>query len=653
MTADEKTVYPSTNHPFFLHIAISGAIWLLMGLSSASLFIVGNGNYLWLGRWARELSVFQLIRHVFRLSPEWAPKRLDVLFTPTLPDALLFIWFIASIGSLLALVLAVAGWITGFTNRRTRRGTARGWWPFCIQVSAFLAALLINGYGRQFMRLSLWLEALVVITLICLVAVVIARPSRWIMSRVKPGRFAPPAALAFIVLAISAWPALKGPARKDPPLSPTPATLPVALPERALLITIDATRADHTSMGGYFRDTTPALARLASQGVYFENCLVPAPWTLPSMGAVLTGLSPLVHGMEYYNLGISGDITTLAETLRDKGVHTAAFFTGPYLLKKYGFNRGFQDYDDFGASLGEHEPIAEKVTEKVLAWLDRNAERPFFVSVHFFDPHRAYSPPPPYDTIFQEREQASKDSADMQGAPDYYSSVQHLVNLYDGEIAYTDAQIERILDRLKSLGIFDDMLIIITADHGDEFLEHGMMSHSQSLYQELIHVPLVVHFPRGLSQNLPSGARSDYPVTHEDIFPTVLEAFGLLPPPDREGTSLFSVPSAPGSGCQRARIAHTIYFNYYKICIVTDNIKYIQTYNPDSRSEELYDLETDPGEKINLVNDRPEIAESMRRELFKRIRELRSKREAYGHNPEPLELDVKAIEKLKALGYLE
>ena len=267
-----------------------------------------------------------------------------------------------------------------------------------------------------------------------------------------------------------------------------------------LLVTLDTTRADRVGCYGYKKAKTPNLDFLAANGVMFSDAYCQVPLTLPSHCSLLTGTYPLynqVHNNGFYYLDHSH--LTLAEVLREEGFKTAAFVSSFTVDSRFGIDQGFDSYDDtFDADEILKNFRSEKRAEKVFTsfshWLDRNFDQKFFCWVHFFDPHVPYDPPSPFKEEFPERP-------------------------YDGEIAYMDYYIGRIVDKLKTKNIFDKTFIILAGDHGEAFGEKDEIDHGYFIYDATLRIPLILHFPKRLPSNKVVESRARL----IDIAPTVLE----------------------------------------------------------------------------------------------------------------------------------
>jgi len=428
-------------------------------------------------------------------------------------------------------------------------------------------------------------------------------------------------------------------------------------PPNVIVISLDTVRADHLSVYGYHRSTTPNLSRLAEDGVVFEQAFTQTPWTVPSHMSVFTSLYPSVHSITH--LTPQSDMSTmLPEILRDAGYLTAAF-VAPVLSEDYGFAKGFDHY----VRAGRVRP-ADIMVDRALEWLAGDPsepnlrEQPFFLFLHLFDAHHPYAPPWPFDTAYvtdyrSDIRELSQSHPYTQEKDLTDEELTEVVALYDGEIAYTDFALGRFFDALRDLRLFDGSLIVVFGDHGEGFLEHGLMNHGNSVYEELIRVPLLLRLPGGRS----AGERVGEPVQLIDIAPTILQELDLEPTPMMQGAFLFDSVLTDGS----RRFAFVS--EAYATCVRTDSFKIIE--NPPSRVQtipraldvdyELYDLAEDPGEENNLAVEQPERLASMieflhrldegNRELRREIRDALEVHE--------LDLSEEQERELRALGYVQ
>jgi arylsulfatase A-like enzyme/predicted Zn-dependent protease len=389
-----------------------------------------------------------------------------------------------------------------------------------------------------------------------------------------------------------------------------------------LLISIDTCRADHLSCYGYPRHTTPHIDQLAAEGILFEKVVTPVPMTLPAHSSMLCGTNPPYHGVHTnleYHLGPSN--VTLPELLREQGMVTGAIISSFVLDARFGLNQGFDSYDDqFDEthSVGHiNERKGGEATTKALAWLDEHENAPFFLFLHYFDPHDPYQPPPPFDDRFA-------------GDP------------YAGEIAFVDQCVGQVIDRLKQLGLYESTLIIVTGDHGEMLGEHGETTHSYFVYQGAIRVPLIFKVP-GLRQ--PKRIRDLVGLV--DVVPTVCGLLGVDAPPAVVGEDLSPCfGSGKFSTKERFRYCESFTPGSYAanvlLAVTQGDWKYIQTTVP-----ELYDLSEDPKELHNRVDDRVERVLEMQAALAGVLnQELRPDAGS------ALAVDEEARGRLESIGYV-
>lgn len=413
-----------------------------------------------------------------------------------------------------------------------------------------------------------------------------------------------------------------------------------------VLITIDTLRSDHCSAYGYFRETTPRMARVAKEGARFELVYSPTSSTEPSFTTLFTSQYPISHGVLSNGYGVPPDLKMLAEILKENNYTTAGFVSSFVLDSKFGMNQGFLSYDDqfdaVGASSdtkvyhnqkveGGFDRRADKTTDKVLAWLNEKRGRPFFLWVHYFDPHQPYVPPDSYLKKF---------------LPAGASDLDQQIAAYDGEIRFVDDQMGRVLDVLDSEKFSSDSLVIITADHGEGLKQHGRMGHSWQIYEEAIRVPLVFYWPGQISPRTISGGS----VGLIDVTPTILEIAGMKSAiPGFQGMSLASyVRGEPSPDPDRKMYIQRRRYEKLKgdkFGIRYKNWKYIEAMEQDTR--ELYDLTLDPGELTNLFPQNPEKSNEL--SAF-----IESWKKKYHKNRTPFQvLSDEDRERLKALGYVQ
>lgn len=386
-----------------------------------------------------------------------------------------------------------------------------------------------------------------------------------------------------------------------------------------LLITLDTTRADRLEPYGASDVATPNLAALAADGVVFENAFAVAPITLVAHASILTGLDPTNHGV--HNNGthdLQERFETLAEGLRAEGYQTAAFVAASVLEKRFNLDQGFDHYDDdLSAGLTRHRHVvadrpASAVVDATLGWLDGvRDDAPWFVWVHFYDPHAVYAPPGEFREQYRGR-------------------------LYDGEIAYMDSQIGRLLKDSRAA----DAVWMVIGDHGESLGEHGEQTHGLLAYDATLRIPWIMRFPIG-----PRRARVRVPVSQVDLVPTLLGHLKIQTPGDLDGLNLMPLLRGQAKLPERDLYAETFlpYYTYgwAKLrSLRRGSIKWI-----DAPSPELYQTDKDPLELANIAALRPDLASALSAAL------LAHTARDDGDDP-TLQLDAATIAKLQALGYL-
>jgi len=411
-----------------------------------------------------------------------------------------------------------------------------------------------------------------------------------------------------------------------------------------VLILVDTLRADHLGCYGYQHNVSPNIDRLAAQSKVFTRCYSVAPWTLPSMVSIITSLYPEVHGVktEKDRLGDKG--TVLAEVLRGHGYSTGAVVTSSFLTGTWNFDRGFDFFSKKPAS-GHSGVTSAAATYHGRKFLKEQAKTPFFLMMHYFDPHTEYIEHGKFDFTSALGYKGPLE----QGMP--IIDVWPLINkklmtdddtaflkaLYDSEIAFTDACIGGLLETLKEMGVFENTLIILTSDHGEEFMDHGGLEHSRTLYEELIHVPLIIKMP-----NSSQPESLSIVVSVLDVFPTALDALSLPAQP-----GVFGISLAKSDSMQTDRVLFaSSYRDGDKMSALSGHLKLI--HNIKSGKREYYDLQKDPKESQPLDEpDRPE---------FQNLDHALEKWQEINAAQQPLsastELTNELSEELKSLGYL-
>lgn len=440
-----------------------------------------------------------------------------------------------------------------------------------------------------------------------------------------------------------------------------------------ILISIDTLRSDHLSCYGYRRRTSTNIDRLAEDGVIFLNARSQAPWTLPSHASMLTSLYPSSHGVRFYSsssfnfLSVAVDTLsesnlTLAEILQAIGFRTGAFTSMDWLSPMFGFDQGF---DRFEMDAQSH--TATTVVDKAIDWVGDEKTHPFFLFLHLFEVHQ-YAPPAKYDR-YQDADYRGK----LKDKPMMHkkiignlyeelsdADIRYIMAKYDGTINYVDSELGRFFEWLRKTDRYNNTLIIVTADHGEEFWDHGGTGHAFSLYDELLRVPLIIKPPgtKHSQRHRVSGAN----VGVIDIMPTVLDYLGLPQLSFFEGVTLRPFIEGKAQQSPRTLFAEdTFFFNSY--AIIQNDFKYIDNRIPPMdplnfsllfanirsfykfRSNELYRVDRDPDETLNLSKIEPDITSRMQVDLLEHIQNTKARQQ--------MEIDNKTVEQLRSLGYIK
>lgn len=305
-------------------------------------------------------------------------------------------------------------------------------------------------------------------------------------------------------------------------------------PPNIVLITMDTTRADHCSVHGYERDTTPNLRRLAEQGTRFDSAYSPTSTTASSHATIFTGLYPLTHRVLKNGIRLSDDFATLAERLQGEGYQTAAVVGSFAMAGKFGFAQGFSSYDDrflrdqstFEVTQWQGHPVeegfdrrADSTSRHAIEWLREkwDGQRPFFLFVHFFDPHFPYDPPERFETQLDLQPSEFEDAKQAR--------LHEKIAKYDAEIAFTDFEIGKILDVLREKDLEEHTIVIVTGDHGEGLMDHGYLMHAVHIYEEQVRVPFLIRWPGTIA----AGRVIDAPLEMVDLAPTLLGLIDRLP----------------------------------------------------------------------------------------------------------------------------
>lgn len=398
-----------------------------------------------------------------------------------------------------------------------------------------------------------------------------------------------------------------------------------------LFITLDTTRADHIGCYGYTQAQTPNIDRLAAEGILFQNATAQAPLTLPSHSSIFTGSYPFYHGVrDNGGFYLEKEHITLAETLKEEGWLTSAFIAAFVLDSRWGLDQGFDHYyDNFDfakykkISLASVQREGGEVIQAFFEWFEKNPQKRFFSWIHLYDPHTPYNPPEPFKSRYN-------------GQP---------FGLYDGEIAYTDFLIGKVLDKLKKHDVYKNTVIVIVGDHGESLGEHHEDTHGFFIYDAAVSVPLIIKIP----SFRPQGKRISFQVQNMDIMPTICELLNVSVPDTVQGRSFLPLLIDKKLKSEQPAYSETYYPRYHYgwselKSLRTSKYKFILAPRP-----ELYDLDSDPGEKKNIYYDKKSVADKFAHEL-KALEEEMSRKDIEDKGPRQLDQD--ALEKLRTLGYI-
>jgi len=392
-----------------------------------------------------------------------------------------------------------------------------------------------------------------------------------------------------------------------------------------VVITVDTLRPDHLGCYGDRQIRTPNIDALAAEGTRFERAYTPVPVTLPAHTVIFTGTYPMLSGMhDFSGNKLNATQLTLASVLKEHGYVTGAVVGSAVLDSRFGLNRGFDyyyDHFDFNrlqeSNLEEMERPGNVVADATLDWLGNNRKNKFFLWMHLYDPHYPYRPPAPYSEQYKDRP-------------------------YDGEIAFADAQVGRLIGFLKANGLYQNTLIVLAGDHGESLGEHGEKNHGFFIYNATLHVPMIIRLPGSSSPRVVSELTS-----LADLMPTVLHVLKIDVPSQVQGVSLLPLMSPKKPEESRNLYAETflprLHFNWSELrALETEKYHFI-----DAPKPELYDLSKDPGETQNLYAEKKAVAE----EMHARLTALIAQYSAGTELAQKTGLDPALMERLKSLGY--
>ena len=417
-----------------------------------------------------------------------------------------------------------------------------------------------------------------------------------------------------------------------------------------ILIILDALRADHLGCYGYKRNTSPNIDEFASEGQLFSNAFSQAGYTFASVPSIFTSKTPFSHGVRCPELGqkLSDNETTLAEILKYNGYTTVAFTGEGYTSHVFGFMQGF----DSCTGVAD----IENTNREVFEWLEKNKKRPFFLFIHTYTTHEPFNPPEPFDKefassyqgylkdksldmpLFNKLNQETKESKVFLNRED----LDYIISQYDGNIKYCDKHIGKLFDRIKKLKLSLNTIIILTADHGEDLMDHNTISHDD-IYDAGIHIPLIFIYPK----KIPNNKKIDTPVRSIDIMPTILDILKLPIKRDIEGITL--LPLLLGKNDKKERLifsAGGFLKENTRIALRTQNWKLIYTFA--NNAYELYNLKDDPKELKNLIDIEKGNFQSLKIKLEKY---LNSRKPSVTYSDGLIDEHTK--KSLRSLGYMQ
>ena len=474
-------------------------------------------------------------------------------------------------------------------------------------------------------------------------------------------------------------------------VSPEPAR-----PQGVIFIQADTLRRDHLNLYGHSRETAPFLTRMAKDGVQFNNAIAQASWTKVSSTSMMTGLYPTTHGVAELNDRLPSSVTTMAEVYKAAGYATLSLssvaFTGQYT----NLHQGFEELHEFGSLSTAGTPLGSKsareYVDRLVTWVERHREVPFFAYLHVFDPHSPYEPYKPYNTKWGDparMEQHRKEVAEVtkliedpfmrtlrlpsrdevvKAGFDPQRYVEQETDWYDGSIRGMDVEMGRLFEQLRRLGLDEKTLVVLTSDHGTEFHEHGRFWHGRSVYGELTNIPLIIRWPT----RLPTARVIEDLVQSIDIMPTMLDLSGLAHPVGLQGQSLqpFLTPASTGGSASPTswpgwkprpaiseRVPQTSEMpadqSRESVAIVDTNWKLIQntTRPPDLPEFELFDYYKDPLNKENVAAEHPDVVARLSK-LIAGWREMATAARVKPDAETTKTMSAEELQRLRSLGYV-
>ena len=446
-------------------------------------------------------------------------------------------------------------------------------------------------------------------------------------------------------------------AAQHDPASSANLPAPSARVERpdVVLYLIDALRADRLGVHGYAKRVSPRIDAFAEDGVVFLRAQAQSAWTRSAVASLFTGLYPRSHGVLGRQDALPESAKTLASLLHAAGYETVGFSTNGNVSEGFGFDVGFDAYTNLPEQqTDEIHQLSDRLNEVAVEWLEaRASDNPLFLYLHSTDPHEPYTPRSPFRERFAARVGTPRFTRPLHAARalargeelDRASLNRDFIDLYDAEVAFNDNQFGRFVTSLRELGLYDEAMVILVADHGEEFLDHGGLGHGATLYAEQLDIPLIIKLPRSWG----AGTRSAALALQIDILPTVLAYLGVPVPSEVQGRSLLPLVTSPQSRVHPWAIAQLEIEDLRLDSLTTDELKLIRSLPSENQAYviELYDRLVDSGEQIDLSRARPVTAGYLL--YFLKVASVQQERLLAARSGTP---DEELLERLRALGYI-
>jgi arylsulfatase A-like enzyme len=433
------------------------------------------------------------------------------------------------------------------------------------------------------------------------------------------------------------------------------------VPPTVVVFLLDTVRRDALGCYGHPADPTPNVDAVAADGVRFDQAVSTSGWTLPAVASLMTGTWPTIHGAMGRGVSlrpVRPELPMAAEVLKEAGFGTVGFANAAFVSPMVGLDRGF-DLFDHRYSYNWDARDADETVDAAIEQLRRRKSKSSFYFIHVFDPHLDYGAPADFTDRFSGGRSrpatplTMEDILDLQTGPDrrdppVADDIEYVRNMYEAEVAFTDANVGRFVDELKALGLYDKCTIVITSDHGEEFWDHGGFEHGHTLYDELVVVPLIIKPPAEIEPSIRVVAAQ---VRLLDVMPTVFELLSVAKPESFEGVSLMPYMKGDVGSDLLALCESTLYGPRY-VALRAPRYKYIHRLEGEGNGEgELFDWRDDPGETKDLASELPEIARQLRSELITMYNGNAARAKGMSM-PKVVDLSPARIRQLRSLGYI-